>query len=118
MLIFFFVSAVTGDCDVDCSSTVLSVCCFSVVSEGNDVPYSGDISPTESDVSVGAEVGGGEDGVSRCSCSKLGDVFNWRSFFDLTYHKILEKKKEYGDRLTGGEDGSNIFRSLKEKRDK
>jgi hypothetical protein len=53
-----------------------SLCCFSIVGEGNDVPYSGDISPIESDASVGAEVGGGEDGVSSCSCSKLVDIFS------------------------------------------
>jgi hypothetical protein len=45
---------------------LLSICCFSIVGEGNDVPYSGDISFTETDVSIGGKVGGGgEDGVSK-----------------------------------------------------
>jgi hypothetical protein len=44
---------------------LLSICCFSVVGEVNDVPYSGDISLADADASIDAGAGGGEDGVSK-----------------------------------------------------
>jgi hypothetical protein len=76
----FFVFTGTGDGVLDCSSAskindqrsyiirrkkLLSIGCFSVVGEGNDVPYSGDISFTDVDVSIDVGAGGGEDGVSK-----------------------------------------------------
>jgi hypothetical protein len=69
-------------------------------------------------VSIGAEIGGGDDGVSNCSCSKLVDDFNWRKFFglDIVYNQVLEikREREYVIRLTdGGDDnGSNMLKSL------
>ena len=58
-----------------------SVDWFSV---GGNVPYSGDISPTDSDVSMGAGVEeGGDEGVSKFSCSRLVGNLSGRTFFGL-----------------------------------
>lgn len=72
-------------------------CCCSTVGDGNDVPYSGDLSPTVVDGSIGAGVISGETVEDTCngSCSTLVNDFRERLFlgFDVAYNDFIGRKK-------------------------